>query len=182
MWLRLAKVAGQDQGIGLRDEDQRVVDDVFVGVVEIVVAEAAVAGHIDGDDEQLALSLDARLDFRFDHRRRGAHLAHGLHALQHVLVETGVAGRDLELRLAGDPVHGVAEGASTESFAVRMPTSSAMPSAMPAVVSTRAQQVLAEVGPARSAAAGSSPHVSGDAGVAQGDGARAAFGDAWRRG
>ena len=35
----------------------------------------------------------------------------------------------------------------TESFAVRMPTSSAMPSAIPAVVRTRAQQVLAEVGP-----------------------------------
>ena len=68
--IAVGEVAGQDQGIGLRDEDQRVVDDVFVGVVEIVVAEAAVAGHIDGDDEQLALSFDAGLDFGFDDRAR----------------------------------------------------------------------------------------------------------------
>ena len=57
------ELPGQHQRIRLRQEDQRIVDYVLVGIVEIVVAQAAVAGHIDRQDEQFALSGEAGIGF-----------------------------------------------------------------------------------------------------------------------
>ncbi len=108
--IALGKLARQDQGIRLRQKDQRIVDHVLFGVVEIVIAEAAIAGHIHGKDEQFALSREAGVGFGFDHGRGGAHFAQRLHALEHFFREPGIARRDLQLRFAGDALHGVIEG------------------------------------------------------------------------
>ena len=40
----------EDDRVGLREEDQRIVDDVVIGRFEIVVAQAAVAGHVDAEN------------------------------------------------------------------------------------------------------------------------------------
>ena len=61
----------QDDRVGLREKHQRIVDDRLVAALEIVVAQAAIAGHVDAEDEQVALA--AALDLfgvgdRLDHR------------------------------------------------------------------------------------------------------------------
>ena len=45
-----------DDRVGLREEDQRIVDDRLVAALEVVVAQAAVAGHVDAEDQQVALA------------------------------------------------------------------------------------------------------------------------------
>ena len=50
----------QDERIGLREKDQRIVDDRLVAALEIVVAQAAVAGHVDAEHQQVALARDVR--------------------------------------------------------------------------------------------------------------------------
>ena len=44
-----------DDRIGLRQEHQRIVDDRLVAAFEVVVAQAAIAGHVDAEDQQVAL-------------------------------------------------------------------------------------------------------------------------------
>ena len=51
----LTKVGLPGATLGLRKEDQRIVDYVRIAALEIVVAQAAVARHIDSQDEQLSL-------------------------------------------------------------------------------------------------------------------------------
>ena len=53
----------------------------------------------------------AGIDCGLDDGRGGADLAERLDAFQHVFGESRIAGRDLELGLAGDALHGVVEGA-----------------------------------------------------------------------
>ena len=91
----IGELAGEDEGIGLREEHQGVVDHVLVAAVEIVVAQAAVAGHIHRENQDAALAGEAGIDGGFDHRGRGADLRNRLDALQHILAETGISGRDL---------------------------------------------------------------------------------------
>ncbi len=106
----LARVGvGHHQRIGLGEEHQRIVD-VIVSLAarfQIVIAQAAIARHVHAQDQQIALPLDARAHHRFDHRHRDAHLRHGLHALQNIFVESGFAGRDLQLRGSRDAIHGL---------------------------------------------------------------------------
>ena len=80
----------EDQGIELGQEDERVVDDGVVAF-EIVVAKAAVTGHVDAEHEQIALSLDVRVDDDFDHRHRDAHARCRLNLLEYVFIEACVA-------------------------------------------------------------------------------------------
>ncbi len=87
---------GYHQRIGLGEENQRIVDGI-VTRFQIVVAQAAIARHVHAQDQQVALSLDARVHHRFDHRHRDANLGHGLHAVQNIFVESCLAGRDLQL-------------------------------------------------------------------------------------
>ena len=47
----------EDERIGLREKDQRVVDDGVVAALEVVVAQAAIARHVDAEHEQVALAL-----------------------------------------------------------------------------------------------------------------------------
>ena len=60
--------------------------------------------------EQLALAAKAGVDGGFDRGRGGAHFGDRLHALQHVFGESRIAGRDLQLGLAGDAIDGLVEG------------------------------------------------------------------------
>ena len=50
------ELLGHDQRIGLGEKDQRVVDDRLVAAVEVVVAKAAIAGHVDAEDEHVAFA------------------------------------------------------------------------------------------------------------------------------
>ena len=63
----------QHDRVGLGQEDQRIVDRGFVAAVKGVVAEAAVAGHVDAEDQEAAFALDAGVGHRLDHRYRDAH-------------------------------------------------------------------------------------------------------------
>jgi hypothetical protein len=49
----------QDDRVGLREEDQRIVDDRLLARLEVVVAEAAIPGHVDAEDQQTSLIRDA---------------------------------------------------------------------------------------------------------------------------
>ena len=60
--------------------------------------------------EQVALAREAGVDDRLDHRHRDAHRRTRLHRLEHVFAEAGLAGRDLQLGLAGDAIDGLVEG------------------------------------------------------------------------
>ena len=55
----LGELTRHDQRVRLRQEDERVVDDRLVGGFEVVVAKAAVAGHVDAEHQQAALTGDA---------------------------------------------------------------------------------------------------------------------------
>ena len=71
----VGELAGDDERIGLGEEDERIVDHVLVAVVEVVVAEAAVAGHVDAEDEEVALAGEAGVDLGFDDGHGGADFA-----------------------------------------------------------------------------------------------------------
>ena len=89
----------------MRHEDER----VFEGagrVVEIVAAEFLVAGHVDGED-QGCQPVGPPLREGLDDGAGDTHLGEVLHALEGLLGEAVVAGRDLELGGAGDAVNGV---------------------------------------------------------------------------
>ena len=45
----------EDERVGLRQEHQRIVDHRLVAALEVVVAQAAVAGHVDAEHQQVAL-------------------------------------------------------------------------------------------------------------------------------
>ncbi len=62
----------RDQGIRLREEHQRIVDGRVLAALEIVVAQAAVAGHVDAEHEQVALPCrgSSRRPLRSPARRR----------------------------------------------------------------------------------------------------------------
>ena len=55
----LGEFLRQDDRIRLREKHQRIVDDRFVAALEVVVAQAAIAGHVDAEDQQVALARDA---------------------------------------------------------------------------------------------------------------------------
>ena len=108
-----------------------------------------------------------------------------LDRLEHLLVEAGLAGRDLQLGLAGDAIDRAGRTrTSTLWFAVCMPTNTATPSTMPAVVSSVRRTCLRKYGQlirrsriTRCHAGASRSHVLDDAAVAERDRAAAARGD-----
>ena len=61
------EVRRDDQRIGLRQEDEGIVDDAFLAAFKIVIAKAAVAGHVYGEDQQTARIREGRIHDRFDH-------------------------------------------------------------------------------------------------------------------
>ena len=69
---------------------------------QVVLAQAAIAGHVDAEHQQIALPGQPRGRHRFDDRRGHAHLRQRLHALEHLFVEAGLAGRDLQFGRAGN--------------------------------------------------------------------------------
>lgn len=103
------KRGADHDGVGLRKEHQRVVQDCRIAIREVVLTETAVAGHVHAENQQIALAGKSRADDGFDDRSGHPHLGVFLHAFEHVLVEAGLACRDLELGRAGDAVDRVLE-------------------------------------------------------------------------
>ena len=68
----VGELLGQDDRVRLREKHQRIVDDRLVAAFEVVVAQAAIAGHVDAEDQQAAFAGDAacRPPLRSPARRR----------------------------------------------------------------------------------------------------------------
>ena len=100
----IGELLRDDDRIGLREKHQRVVDDGLVAALEIVVAQAAIAGHVDAENQQVALAREARRRRRLDDRHRDLHLWNRLHALEDLLREARLTGRHLKLRGTGNAI------------------------------------------------------------------------------
>ena len=107
------------------------------------------------------------VDDGLDHRHGDADAREALHLLEHLLAEARFARRDLQLGLAGDAIDRVVEPASTLWLAVCMPTNTATPSTMPAVVSSVRSTCLRKYGQLIRAGGASLQDVVGDAAVAE---------------
>ena len=59
------EVPRENDGVGLCQKDERIVDDGLVAAVEIVIAQTAIAGHVDSKDQQAALARNLRVDDGF---------------------------------------------------------------------------------------------------------------------
>ena len=99
--------AGEHDGVRLREKHEWIVDGRVVFALEIVVSQAAVAGHVDGEDKKAALAAHVRTHHRFDHRHGHPHGSGGLHPFEHVLGKSAFPCRHLQLGLAGDAIHGL---------------------------------------------------------------------------
>ena len=106
----LRKFLGDDDRIGLRQKHQRIVDDGFVAALQVVVPQAAVARHVDAQNQDVPLARNARGGGRLDHGNGHCHFRHRLHFLQDLLGKSRLAGGHLQLRGAGDAIHRPLEG------------------------------------------------------------------------
>ena len=100
----IGELLGDDDRIGLREKDQRIVDDGLVAALEVVVAQAAIARHVDAENQQVALARERVRRRRLDDRHRDLHLWNRLHALEDLLRESRLTGRHLQLRGTGDAI------------------------------------------------------------------------------
>jgi len=101
---------GDDDRVGLSEKDERIVDDRFVAAFEIVVAQAAVAGHVHAEYQDVALTGEVRSRRRLDDRNRNPDGRNGLNLLEHLFGKTRFAGADLQLRRPGDSIDRPFEG------------------------------------------------------------------------
>ena len=137
--LLVGELLGHDQRIRLREKDQRIVDG-FVGPLQIVVAEVAVAEHVHAENQQIAF---AGRDGGLDHRRGRAHLGQAREPCPERLRRSRLASRYLELRRARDAIDGLVETPPARSGSpCACPTNTATPSTMPAVVSSQRSRCL----------------------------------------
>ncbi len=137
-----------DERIGLRQKHERIVDHGIVAVLEVVVAQAAIAGHVDTKDQQRALALHTAVDNGLDHGNRDAHGRRGLDAVENLLAETGFSSSDLQLRLAGDPIDRLRECEQHALIGCVHADEHGDTEHDPGCREKRAQHVTAEVGPA----------------------------------
>ena len=93
-----------DDRIGLREKHERVVDDRFVAALEVVLAQAAIACHVDAENQNVSLAGDPRRRRRLDDGDRHLHLGNRLDALEYLFWKTGLARRHLQLGCAGDAI------------------------------------------------------------------------------
>ena len=96
------EVGGDHQRIGLGEKDQRVVDGRRVRVLERVVAQAAIAGHVDAEEHQAAFARVRRVHDGLDDRDGNADFRNRLDELERRLLEPEFTGRDLQFGRAGD--------------------------------------------------------------------------------
>ena len=92
-----------DQAVGLREEDQRVCHYLLVPF-DPIVAHTPVPGHVDAEDQDVALAGVGGTDHRFDYGYGGAHAGRRPGLVDGRLVDARLPGRDLEHCLAGDLV------------------------------------------------------------------------------
>ena len=105
----LREVGRDDQRIGLRQEHEGIIDDAFLAAFKVVIAQAAVTGHVYREDQQTARVREGRIHDRFDHGHRHAHIRVGLDLLENFLGKPRLASRNLQLCRASDPVDGLIE-------------------------------------------------------------------------
>ena len=106
---RVGELLRDDDRIGLREKHERIVDDRFVAALEVVLAQAAIAGHVDAEDQDVSLAGEVRRRRRFDDGHGDLHFGYRLDALEHFFGKPGFAGRHLQLGRAGDPIDGALE-------------------------------------------------------------------------
>jgi hypothetical protein len=63
----------QDDRVGLRQENQRVVHDLRIAALEVVITQAAVAQHVDAEHVQTPLTRHSAVDHGLDNRDRDSH-------------------------------------------------------------------------------------------------------------
>ena len=98
------ELVGDDDGIGLREKHERVVDDRLVAALEVVLAQAAIACHVDAENQDVALTGQPRRRRRLDDGHRHLHFGNRLDALEHLFGKPGLARRHLQLSRAGDAI------------------------------------------------------------------------------
>jgi hypothetical protein len=97
------ELLGEADRVGLREEDERVVQNVLVA--EVPIADRTVPQEVDAEHHQRLLGLPRRLHDRLDDRLRGGDAGDRAHRLHGGFGDAGLPRRDLELRLPGDLVH-----------------------------------------------------------------------------
>ena len=88
----LGEFVRDDDRIGLREKHQRIVDDRLVAAFEVVLAQAAIARHIDAENQNVSLARQVRAGRRLDDGHGDLHLGNRLHALEHLFGKSGLAG------------------------------------------------------------------------------------------
>jgi hypothetical protein len=71
-----------DERVGLRQEDGRIVDHRLVAALGVMLAQAAVARHVDAEDQDAPFAHDPGIDDRLDNRHRDADRQRRLHLLE----------------------------------------------------------------------------------------------------
>ena len=98
------EVGADHQRIGLGEKDQQVVDGRRVRVLERVVAQAAITGHVDAEEHQAAFARVRRVHDRLYDRDGNADFRNRLDELERRLLEPEFTGRDLQFGRAGNLV------------------------------------------------------------------------------
>ena len=99
------KFTSHHQRIGLRKKYQRVVNHRLPTVFQIVIAQAAIAGHVHGQDQNVARSFQFGVNTRFNHWHRHTHFRNGLNLFQNLFGKTRLPGCDLKLGCTGNAIH-----------------------------------------------------------------------------
>src|SRR3954470_23463792 len=95
------------QRVGLREKDERIIDDRILGAIKRVIAQSAVASHVHVEDEKVALTGEAGTHYGFNDWDGDLHPFNRLYAIENVFIHPRFAGGDLQLSGAGDSVYGV---------------------------------------------------------------------------
>ena len=62
----LRKLLGDDDGVGLCEKHERIVDDRLVAALQVVISQTAIPGHVDAENQNVALPVKIRPGRRFD--------------------------------------------------------------------------------------------------------------------
>jgi hypothetical protein len=104
-----SKFPADHQRVGLGKKNKGIIDDRVVCFIHRVVAQAAVACHIDAEDKHRAFAGQTAVYGRFDNRHGNTHFRHCLNAFQNGLFESELTGCHLQLSRTRDLIDGVAE-------------------------------------------------------------------------
>src|SRR5690349_21802428 len=103
------KIARDHQRVRLGQKDERIVDDRVVSALEVVIAQAAVACHINTENQNVALASQAGFGQCLDDGHGSLDIRQRLNTFENRFLETEFAGRYLQLRLACNLIDGFVE-------------------------------------------------------------------------